>query len=112
MPLFIPLGDFVQRLKLVFGLFIGVAVALLLSAAALNLLWLTAASFLVGLTALIAQILIGLRLTCPPLTSSMAKPWARSESLSCKTRNSNRFGSWPARFSLRSAHFGGRWSSC
>jgi predicted MFS family arabinose efflux permease len=58
MPLFIPLGDFVQRRKLVSFLFVGVAAALLLSAAAHSLLWLTAASFLVGLTAVIAQILI------------------------------------------------------
>ncbi|MCU1294530.1 MAG: arabinose efflux permease family protein [Bryobacterales bacterium] len=58
MPLFIPLGDFIQRRKLVSRLFLGVAASLLLAAAAQDLWWLAGASFLVGLTAVSAQILI------------------------------------------------------
>lgn len=67
MPLFIPLGDFIQRRKLVPALFVGVAAALLLSAAARSLFWLALASFLVGLTAVIAQILI-------PFAADLAAP--------------------------------------
>jgi predicted MFS family arabinose efflux permease len=58
MPLFIPMAEFIQRRKLVSGLFIAVAAALLLCAAAQNLWWLVISSFLVGLTAVSAQILI------------------------------------------------------
>ncbi len=58
MPLFIPLGDFVQRRMLVFGLFIAASAALVMCATAPNLGMLITASFLVGLTTVIAQILI------------------------------------------------------
>jgi predicted MFS family arabinose efflux permease len=67
MPLFIPLGDFIQRRKLISALLIAVAAGLLLCAAAQNLVWLTLASFLVGLTAVIAQILI-------PLAADLSSP--------------------------------------
>lgn len=58
MPLFIPLGEFVPRRKLIASLFLAVTAALALCALATNLLWLVAASFLVGCTTVIAQILI------------------------------------------------------
>src|SRR5579875_253972 len=58
MPLFVPLGDFIERRKLVTSLFIAVACSMAGAAVASNLLWLVVASFLVGLTTVIAQILI------------------------------------------------------
>jgi len=67
MPLFIPLGDFVNRRRLVVLLFFAVACALVLAAEARTLLALVAASFLIGLTTVIAQILI-------PLASELAPP--------------------------------------
>jgi predicted MFS family arabinose efflux permease len=67
MPLFIPLGDFTERRRLVVGLFLATAVALAAAAAARNLAWLTAASFFIGLTTVIAQILI-------PLATELAPP--------------------------------------
>lgn len=67
MPLFIPLSDFVERRKLIIALFIAVSCALALAALATNLAWLTAASFLIGATAVIAQILI-------PFSSDLATP--------------------------------------
>jgi predicted MFS family arabinose efflux permease len=67
MPAFIPLGDFLQRRVLAPCLFVGAAGALLLSASAQNLAWLVAGSFLVGLTSVIAQILI-------PFAADLAAP--------------------------------------
>jgi predicted MFS family arabinose efflux permease len=67
MPAFIPLGDLMQRRILVPCLLLGAAGALLLSASAQNLAWLVAASFLVGFTSVIAQILI-------PLAADLASP--------------------------------------
>lgn len=58
MPLFIPLGDLVNRRKLITLLFLAAAAASVLSATALNLTWLCVASFLLGATTVIAQILI------------------------------------------------------
>ncbi len=67
MPLFIPLGDFLDRRTLASSLFLVVACALALAAAAPSLTLLIAASFLIGLTTVIAQILI-------PLATELASP--------------------------------------
>jgi predicted MFS family arabinose efflux permease len=58
MPLFIPLGDIVDRRKLVTGLFAAVACALLATGLASHLFLLIGASLCLGLTSIIAQILI------------------------------------------------------
>lgn len=58
MPLFIPLGDLVNRRRLITFLFLSAAASCALTAVASNLLWLCIASFLVGATTVIAQILI------------------------------------------------------
>jgi predicted MFS family arabinose efflux permease len=67
MPLFIPLGDFMERRRLVVMLFLAVACALSAAALAQNLPWLVIASFFIGLTTLIAQIMI-------PLATELALP--------------------------------------
>jgi predicted MFS family arabinose efflux permease len=67
MPLFIPLGDLVERRRLVVALFGATAVALALAALAPTLALLIGASFLIGLTTVIAQILI-------PLATELAAP--------------------------------------
>lgn len=58
MPLFIPLGDIVDRRRLVSGLFVVVGCALLGTGLASNLAVLILASLCLGLTSIIAQILI------------------------------------------------------
>src|SRR5438270_1256171 len=58
MPVFIPLGDFVERRSLVVFLFCAVSVALALAGISPSLSILVLASFLIGLTTVIAQILI------------------------------------------------------
>ncbi len=60
MPLFVPLGDLMERRSLVAGLFLLVAASLLAAAVSPNLAVLIAASFCIGLTTVIAQILIPL----------------------------------------------------
>ena len=55
MPLFVPLGDFMERRRLIVFLFLAVACALSAAALAPNLAWLVIASFFIGLTTLIAQ---------------------------------------------------------
>jgi len=60
MPLFVPLGDLVERRSLVTVLFLLVAGSLLLAAASPNVTVLIAAHFCIGLTTVIAQILIPL----------------------------------------------------
>ena len=60
MPLFVPLGDFMERRRLIVMLFLAVAGSLAAAALAQNLIWLVAASFFIGLTTLIAQIMIPL----------------------------------------------------
>jgi len=67
MPLFIPLGDYVDRRRLVAALFAVVACVLMSAALAPNLIWLIAASFLIGLTTVIAQILIPLATELAPI---------------------------------------------
>jgi predicted MFS family arabinose efflux permease len=58
MPVFIPLGDFIERRSLVVFLFCAVSIALALAGISPNLGILVLASFLIGLTTVIAQILI------------------------------------------------------
>ncbi|HYX53900.1 MAG TPA: MFS transporter, partial [Candidatus Limnocylindrales bacterium] len=67
MPIFIPLGDLVERRRLVVSLFMAVALALAGAALAPNLTLLVVASFFIGLTTLIAQIMIplGAELSAP-----------------------------------------------
>ncbi len=60
MPLFIPLGDVIERRRLVSSLFVLVAGALGLTASAPDLWLLIGGSFAIGLTSIIAQILIPL----------------------------------------------------
>jgi predicted MFS family arabinose efflux permease len=67
MPLFVPLGDILDRRKLIMGLFVAVAGALCLAAVASNLSLLITASFLIGATTVIAQILI-------PFSAELAEP--------------------------------------
>lgn len=67
MPLFVPLGDIMERRRLVVSLFLAVACALAGAAVAPNLVTLVAASFFIGLTTLIAQIMI-------PLASELSSP--------------------------------------
>jgi hypothetical protein len=67
MPLFVPLGDFINLRTLVVTLFAAVAVALAAAAMAPSLGWMIAVSFLIGITTVIAQILI-------PLATDLASP--------------------------------------
>jgi len=67
MPLFVPLGDFMERRRLIVMLFLAVACALSAAALAQNLIWLVTASFFIGLTTLIAQIMI-------PLATELSSP--------------------------------------
>lgn len=67
MPLFIPLGDLVERRRLIISLFLAVAVALSAAATARSLTWLVTASFFIGLTTLSAQIII-------PLATELSAP--------------------------------------
>jgi predicted MFS family arabinose efflux permease len=60
MPLFIPLGDFVERRSLVVCLLLAVSLALSGAALSPNLLTLVLTSFLIGATTVIAQVLIPL----------------------------------------------------
>src|SRR5436190_1391851 len=66
MPLFIPLGDFVNRRTLVVALFAAVALALAGAALSPSLPWIIAASFVIGITTVIAQILIPLATELAP----------------------------------------------
>ncbi|HEX4747916.1 MAG TPA: MFS transporter [Bryobacteraceae bacterium] len=67
MPLFIPLGDFLERRSLIVLLFLAVACALAGAALSTSLLALVITSFLIGATTVIAQVII-------PLASELAAP--------------------------------------
>ncbi len=67
MPAFIPLGDFVERRALVIWLFIAQTCVLAGAALSPNLTTLVAASFLIGLTSVVPQIMI-------PLAAELAAP--------------------------------------
>lgn len=74
MPLFIPLGDLVNRRKLVTALFAAAATSSVLAAIAHGLVWLCAASFLLGATSVIAQILI-------PLAAELSTPEEQGQTI-------------------------------
>jgi predicted MFS family arabinose efflux permease len=67
MPIFLPLGDLVERRRLIVALFLAVGGALAGAALATNLRWLVGASFLIGVTTVIAQIMI-------PAATDLARP--------------------------------------
>ena len=67
MPLFIPLGDLLERRRLIISLFLAVALALAAAATAQSVAWLVVASFFIGLTTLPAQIII-------PLATELSAP--------------------------------------
>ncbi len=67
MPAFIPLGDFVERRRLVISLFVAEMFVLGGAALATSLSLLVVASFLVGLTSVVPQIMI-------PLSAELASP--------------------------------------
>jgi predicted MFS family arabinose efflux permease len=67
MPLFIPLADYLERRRLVVLLLVSVTCALIGAAVARNLPWLVVASFAIGLTTVIAQIMI-------PFATELATP--------------------------------------
>ncbi len=69
MPLFLPLGDLIERRRLIVSLFVAVGCALALAAASTSLSGIVTASFLIGLTTVIAQIMI-------PAASDLADPAA------------------------------------
>ncbi len=68
--LFIPLGDVVERKRLILTLFACSAAALVASAAAPSLAWLAGASFLVGLAAVVPHVAL-------PLATHLAAPSER-----------------------------------
>jgi predicted MFS family arabinose efflux permease len=74
MLLLVPLGDILPRRRLVSGLLILVALMLLLAAGARNVTWLAAASFLIGLTTVVPQILI-------PLAARLSPPRERGRAV-------------------------------
>lgn len=67
MPVFVPLGDLMDRRRLITSMFLLVAAALILVALSTGLGPLVAASFLLGLTSVIAQVLI-------PFAADLATP--------------------------------------
>ena len=70
MLLFVPLGDMVERRRLILFMLGAVACALSLTALALNLLWLIASSLLIGVTTIVPQLLV-------PFAAQMARPSER-----------------------------------
>ena len=70
MLLFIPLGDLVDRKRLLVALLVATSVALGAAAAAMNYTWLAVASFGIGLTTVAAQVLM-------PLAAHLAEPSQR-----------------------------------
>ncbi len=74
MPLFIPLGDLFERRALVVTLFGAVAVSMLIAASSSSLAVLIAGSFCIGLTSVIAQILI-------PLASDLSPPGSAGKTI-------------------------------
>lgn len=70
--LFVPLGDIQEKRKLIAGLLLAVGLALIGVAAAQNLAWMYAASFVVGLTTTAPQMII-------PLAAELAAPEERGK---------------------------------
>lgn len=67
MFLFVPLGDTKERKKMIIWLLMAVSVALILTGAAQSLVWLEAASFLIGVTTVVPQVIV-------PLAAQLASP--------------------------------------
>lgn len=68
--LFVPLGDRTERRRLIVIMTICTAIALAVAAVSPNLLWLSVASFAIGMTAIAAQIIV-------PFAAQLAHPEAR-----------------------------------
>lgn len=72
MFLFVPLGDTKERKSMIIWLLAAVSVALILAGAAHSFIWLEAASFLVGITTVIPQVVV-------PLAAQLALPQERGK---------------------------------
>lgn len=72
MLLFVPLGDLVDRKRLILVMLVASAAALAAAAAAAGYAWLAVASLAIGLTSVVAQVLI-------PLAASLAEPGRRGK---------------------------------
>lgn len=70
--LFVPLGDLVERRKLIVTMLSCTAGALALAALAPNLIWLVVASFAIGMTAIAAQIMV-------PFAAQLTPPQERGK---------------------------------
>jgi predicted MFS family arabinose efflux permease len=70
--LFVPLGDLVERRRLIVTMLGCTAGALALAAVAPNLIWLVGASFAIGATAIAAQVMV-------PFAAQLAKPQERGK---------------------------------
>jgi len=70
MLLFVPLGDMLERRKVIGLLLVAVAGALVIAALATNLVWLLAASLLIGITTIVPQLIV-------PFAATLAKPSER-----------------------------------
>jgi predicted MFS family arabinose efflux permease len=69
---FVPLGDLIERRKLIVVMMGATALALALAALSPNLLWLIGASFAIGVTAIAAQVMV-------PLAAQLAEPQERGK---------------------------------
>lgn len=67
MLLFVPLGDMLERRKLILIMLVAVACALISAALARNLAWLICSSLLIGVTTIVPQLLV-------PLAAQLAPP--------------------------------------
>ncbi|MGA7937873.1 MAG: MFS transporter [Kovacikia sp.] len=70
--LFVPLGDLVERRRLIVTMLGATAVASALAALSLNIIWLIGASFAIGMTAIAAQVIV-------PFAAYLAKPQERGK---------------------------------
>lgn len=70
--LFVPLGDLLERRKLIITMLIVTAIALSSAALALNVTMLMFASLLIGMTSIVAQLIV-------PLAAQLAKPQDRGK---------------------------------
>lgn len=70
--LFVPLGDLVERRKLIVTTLAGTAISLASAALSPNLSWLVGVSFAIGMTAIAAQIIV-------PFAAQLADPNARGK---------------------------------
>jgi predicted MFS family arabinose efflux permease len=70
--LFVPLGDVVERRRLIVTMLWATAVSLALAALSPNIIWLLGASFAIGMTAISAQVMV-------PLAAQLAEPQSRGK---------------------------------